>query len=382
MPFHELAVVVAAGLLGPLIAASSRRAPPAVIGQLAAGYVIGPSVLGWIDPAGPLLDGLAAVGLALLMFVVGTHLPVRDPHLRGALAKGLATAATALALGGAVAALVVALTPLDRPLLVVVLVTTSSAAVALPILQEVEGEAPLHAIAWIAAADVLTVLLLPLAVETGSVGRVLLGAGLVGLAGVGLYLAGRAVAPLAVVARLRHRSRERGWGLDLRVSLLGLFAVAWLASDNGTSILLAGFAVGAVVSLLGEPRRVADQLIGVGEGFAIPLFFVVLGARIDFGELLRSPGALGLAALLALGAVVVHVVVAVIWRVEVAIGLVAVAQLGVPAAATSIGLSTGALSQAEAAAVTAAMAVTLLVCSVGATLLGHPGHLTDGRASG
>ena len=43
-----------------------------------------------------------------------------------------------------------------------------------------------------------------------------------------------------------------------------------------------------MVSLIGEPRRVADQLIGLGEGFFVPLFFVVLGARLDLRALVHS----------------------------------------------------------------------------------------------
>ena len=67
-----------------------------------------------------------------------------------------------------------------------------------------------------------------------------------------------------------------------------LFTLAWIAERFDTSVLIAGFAAGVMVSLLGEPRRVADQLIGLGEGFFVPLFFVVLGARIDLRALVHS----------------------------------------------------------------------------------------------
>ena len=60
-------------------------------------------------------------------------------------------------------------------------------------------------------------------------------------------------------------------------------------TGSGRRFSIAGFAVGAVVALLGEPRRVAMQLVGIGEGFAIPLFFVHLGAQIDVGALFSHP---------------------------------------------------------------------------------------------
>jgi len=81
----------------------------------------------------------------------------------------------------------------------------------------------------------------------------------------------------------RGRSKALGRGLDLRVSLLLLFTLAWLATRFGASVLFAGLAAGVVVALLGEPRRVAQQLVGIGEGFLIPLFFVHLGTQLDAG---------------------------------------------------------------------------------------------------
>ena len=174
-------------------------------------------------------------------------------------------------------------------------------------------------------------------------------------------------------------SHQRGWGLDLRVSLLALFVCAWIATRFGASILIAGFAVGAVVALLGEPRRVADQLVGIGEGFLIPLFFVHLGAQIDLGALLDSPRALLLAIVLAAAAIVIHVAAALVWRVPVALGLVASAQLGVPAAVVSIGLATNQITAAQGAAVMASLLLTLGACAVGSVLLG-PGSLTDASA--
>jgi Kef-type K+ transport system membrane component KefB len=197
---------------------------------------------------------------------------------------------------------------------------------------------------------------------------------------VALYTSARLLRANGWVAQVRALSRDRGWGLDLRVSLVALFGCAWLATRYGTSILIAGFAVGAVVALLGEPRRVAAQLIGVGEGFAIPVFFVHLGTQLDFAALLGSTRALVLAGALASTAIVAHAIAAVIWRQPIAAGLLASAQLGVPSAVVSIGLATNQLSAAQGAAVMAAMLATLAACAVGAARLGHRGALPDASA--
>ena len=167
-------------------------------------------------------------------------------------------------------------------------------------------------------------------------------------------------------------SHERGWALDLRVSLLVLFTLAWIAERFDTSVLIAGFAAGIMVAALGEPRRVADQLIGLGEGFFVPLFFVVLGASIDLRALVHSSDDLLLLVLLAAAASLVHITVAWVRGLSVPFGMLASAQLGVPAAVAAIGLSTHELRPGQAAAVVGAAAVSLAVAAVGATLAGRP----------
>jgi Kef-type K+ transport system membrane component KefB len=270
---------------------------------------------------------------------------------------------------------------LDRPGILAVLLATSSGAVALPLLQGLgtPDRAVLVTTAWIAIADVGTVIALPLVLATGRVARVVVGGVLVVLAAAAMVLLAQAARDRAWVLRVRTLSRDRGWGLDLRVSLLALFTCAWIASRFGASILIAGFAVGAVVALLGEPRRVAQQLVGLGQGFAIPLFFVHLGAQIDLGALFDSPKALSLAGVLAAVGILIHVGAAIVWRLPFPMGLLASAQLGVPSAVVAVGLATQQLTAAQGAAVMAALLVSLGACAVGGALLGQ-GPLTDASA--
>ena len=82
---------------------------------------------------------------------------------------------------------------------------------------------------------------------------------------------------------------------------------------------------------------------GVAEGFFIPLYFVVLGAQLDLGGLVGDPSMLALAGALAALNVVIHVLAAVVVRRPMAGGLVASAQLGVPAAIATLGLADGVL---------------------------------------
>ena len=381
--FGLLALITVAGLAGPLLAALPRLGLPLVVGEIAAGVLLGRTGLGWIDSGEPTTAFLSEVGFAMLMFVVGTRLPLRHPGLRDSVRT--TALATLMTLAFAIpAGFALALVGPDRPLVLAVVVATSSAAIALPILQgdtdgtngsadtfgAVAGEpAAAFAIGWITLTDVSTMLAVPLVLATGGLGTVLAGAGLVLLAGGAAYLPLRWLRRTDRVHALRRKSKHRGWALDLRVGLAGLFGLAALATVAGTSILIAGFTAGAVLAAVGEPRRLAQQLVGVAEGFLVPLFFVVLGARLEFGALLGSGKALLLLAGLVVAATTLHVLVAIVLRRPVAVGLIATAALGVPSAVVSIGLAQGVLDSGQAAAIVSAVLATIAVSAAGGALL-------------
>src|ERR1700739_2015843 len=106
--FPTLALLTAVGFAGPLLASLPRLRIPAIIGELIAGLVIGKTGFGLVDDANPTAHLLANIGFALVMFVVGTHVPVRDPEMRSVLPRALArpvlAGAVAAALGAGLAA--------------------------------------------------------------------------------------------------------------------------------------------------------------------------------------------------------------------------------------------------------------------------------------
>ena len=105
MDFGTLALIVAAGMLGPLLSARRSWHIPVVVGALLAGVVLGRTGLQVLDTTDPTFTFLADIGFALVMFVAGSHVPVRDPRLRQGIGPGLARAvlvgvvATAAGLG-------------------------------------------------------------------------------------------------------------------------------------------------------------------------------------------------------------------------------------------------------------------------------------------
>ena len=82
MSLGELALIVAAGLAGPLLAASRRAFVPVVVGEIFAGVILGSSGLDVIDADNATVSFLAEAGFAMLMLTVGMHIPLRDRRLR------------------------------------------------------------------------------------------------------------------------------------------------------------------------------------------------------------------------------------------------------------------------------------------------------------
>ena len=95
MTFQTLAIISLVGLLGPLLATPPRWRVPVMLGELLAGILVGQAGLGLVDSSDPTLTLLADVGFALIMFVAGTHVPVRDAGIRSALGRGAGRAGLA-----------------------------------------------------------------------------------------------------------------------------------------------------------------------------------------------------------------------------------------------------------------------------------------------
>jgi Kef-type K+ transport system membrane component KefB len=365
---------VLAGLLGPLLAAGRRPRIPILVGELIGGAILGRTGLQLIDPHAQPFPAFSSLGFAMLMLEAGTEVDVASPQLRDGSGRGGAAFALTLAAGVPVGLLIGSLLGSHHPLLFVVLLAGSSAAVAFPAIEErgLGGSAVAMVIAWITLADALTALLMPLTVSGSSrIPLALLGDALIAIVAAAIILAGRRVFGTAWAQDARRQSKQRSWALRLRLSVLMLLVLGAISEHTGASLLVAGFAAGIVLRQFREPHRLALELTGLASGFFVPVFFVLLGASLDLRGLLESPQAIVLALAMAVAATAVHLLASLLAgrRQRVASGLLASAQLGLPAAAASLALSSGALSPPLAAAVVAGGLLTLAPATAGAILL-------------
>jgi Kef-type K+ transport system membrane component KefB len=346
----ELMLVMLLGLVGPLL-------------------VFGKSGLHVINPATPNLNLLGQLGFALVMMVTASHIDLR--RIFAPKAAGRAVVNLALVLAGAlVAALGIAqLTGQvgNIPVFAVIL-ASSSAAVVLPSFgSDAGGKAGSFAtfLVQVTLADLIAIVALPVVSKSANTAGVALGALVVTGASVAIYGLLRWAQNNGDWKHMRQFSAQHGFGLELRLSFILLLGLIWLAQSFTVTIMIAGFGLGLAIAANGIPHRLAKQLFAVSEGFFSPVFFVLLGAGINVVAVFQQPGLLLLAALLGLGAVTVHLL-PVLRGMSVQLAVASSAQLGVPAAAVSIGLGTHSITDAQAGAIMLGALITLAATAIAA----------------
>src|SRR5450631_319089 len=381
MTFGTLAVISLIALLGPLLALPRRWNLPVVLGELIAGIVLGPTGFSWLHAQDNTLTFLAQIGFVLVMFVAGSHVPVHDPHLRAALRIGTIRAIAVGVVAALFGVVVAKIFGTGHAALYAILMASSSAALILPIVQSLRlgGAQVLQMMPQVAIADTACIVALPLVIDPQHAGRAALGAAAVLVSAAVLFVVLRYLERNGIRKRAHGISEERKFALELRMNLAALFALAALATRTHVSIMLAGFAFGVAVALVGEPRRLARQLFAVTEGFLGPLFFVWLGASLDLRELGHHPSFVLLGLMLGVGSVAAHVAMRLIVPSS-SIAALTSAQLGVPVAAATVGSQLHLLQPGEPAALILGALVTIGVAAAAGALAARSGLTTAADA--
>ncbi|HEY2795309.1 MAG TPA: cation:proton antiporter [Micromonosporaceae bacterium] len=362
MTFSTLALIVLIGLLGPLLAARQDWHLPILLGELIAGIAFGATGLHRLHAQDSTFSFLADIGFALVMFVAGTHVPVRDPSMRTVLPAGalraVAVAVISVPLGFAISHGF----GTGHPALYAVLIASSSATVILPVIDSLGLGGPdiTALLPQVAIADAACIVALPLAIDPSHAGRDGLGALAIIGCGVVFYFALRRSEVSGLRLRLRAVSEARSFALELRISLTILFALAALATKTHVSIMLAGFTLGLAVTATGPPRRLANQLFAITEGFFGPLFFVWLGATLNLRDLWHRPSYIVLGLALGVGAAAAHTAMRLSGQ-RIAEGALGAAQIGVPIAAATLGAQLHLLKPGEAGALMLGALVTIAI---------------------
>jgi Kef-type K+ transport system membrane component KefB len=381
--FENLLVISAIAVLAPLIVGFLPRLRlPAVVLEIVAGIVVGPSVLGWVHIDLP-VQVLALFGLAFLLFLAGLEIDLH--RLRGSVLRlaGLGYLVSIL-LGIGAGTGFAAAGWVSEPLLLAIALSATSLGLVIPVLKdagEVGSDIGQTVIAAATVADFAAVVLLSLffSASDGSTGSrlVLLAAFtmLVFATWLAVTAAGRSMRLGQVLDRLQDTTAE----IRVRFAVVLLVAFTALAERFGLESILGAFLAGAVVGLVdresGSHPHFRIKLEAIGYGFLIPVFFVSSGVRLDLSGLVADPAALARVPLFLLALLVVRGVPALLGlraagpRATAAIGLLQATSLPFLVTATQIGLLLGLVSAVTAAAVVCAGLLSVLLFPLFALVL-------------
>jgi Kef-type K+ transport system membrane component KefB len=374
----SLLVIAAAVALAPAIAdLLGRWAPvPVVVLEIALGIALGPALLGIVQ-VDDIVGAFAAFGLAMLFFLAGYEIDfarVRGGPLRRAAGSWAASLVIGVGIGAAMAATLSG--GIVAALLIGLAFATTALGTVLPILRDT-GLLPTplgSSIMAVGAVGEFAPLVTVAILLSGD--RPIFSTGMLGLLAVIALTAG------TIAMRTTHARINRLIGSTLatsgqfavRLSVLVVLAMVWLATELHLDLILGAFAAGIVMKLLlsrispTEVRQVEAKLEGLGFGLVIPIFFVVTGVQFDLIALVASPTALALlpAALLTL-LLVRGVPIAIAFRRQLAgrdlyaLGLYGSTTLPLVVVITSLGVDNDYLSPAAAAGLIGAAVASVLL---------------------
>jgi len=317
-----LAIILAAAKLGGHLAV--RVGQPAVLGELVAGVVLGSldlAGIGWFGgiEADPTVDILARLGVVILLFEVGLESTVRDMLKVGlpSLFVAVLGVAVPFALGWAVSAWLLPERSVYVHAFLGATLTATSVGITARVLQDLGRSKSAEARVILGAAVIDDVLgLVILAVVAGVIAAADRGASLsstevalvlgkavaflFGALALGLYLSPRA---FGVASRLRGR------GVLLATALILCFGLAYLAAIIGLAPIVGAYAAGLILEdihfrdFVSRGEQQLEQLVHPISSFLVPVFFVLMGMRVELSAFAKLD-VLGLAALLTLAAIV------------------------------------------------------------------------------
>jgi Kef-type K+ transport system membrane component KefB len=373
--FDNLLIVVAIAFAAPFLLGlfPSVRLPSVVL-EIVAGIVIGPSLLGLVE-VDESVEVIALLGLAFVLFLAGLEIELdklRGPLLRLTSLAFVLSFAIAVAVGLALDAggLV------ETPLLVAIILCSTSLGVLVPVLKDAGEISTTFGQLIIAAASIAdfgAIILLSLffSGEGGVGSTLLLLGGLLALCGAVYFVvrgAERSMRIRADLVRLQDTTAQ----IRVRAAFVLFVGFAAVAEALGLEAILGAFMAGAILSLVDRDRGMTHpdfrrKLEAVGFGFFIPVFFVTSGVRFDLDALTASASNLLMVPVFLAALVAARGVPAVLYRrilgtrrTAIA-GLMQATSLPFIVAATAIGAELDLIDAAESAALIGAGLLSVLL---------------------
>jgi Kef-type K+ transport system membrane component KefB len=361
-----LQLLLAFGLARLLGRAGEAIGLPSVIGELTAGAVLGPQLLGMLH-ANELFDALAELGVILLLFMAGLETHVRQLLAVRRAATGVAVFGAALPFGAGVLTAWALDYGLVESLFVATALMATSVGITVRVLRDmgVGENKSVRIILGAAVLDDILGLLVLVVVTALALGRTnYLEITLLTVEAVTYIVFVSLMGPWAV-SRFSTLLRRLPKNVLFELSVVQMLALSLLAEYIGLAAIIGAFLAGLVVADLKEHTELEQQFQPLA-WFFVPFFFVLMGTYIDFGAFTEP---------LVLIATVSFTVVAITTKYfgallgarhegrqtarEVAVGMIPRGEVGIVVA--GVALSTGVVGDDVYSAVVAMVVLTTFI---------------------
>ncbi len=300
----DILVVLVAARVAAEVAERIRL--PAVVGEITAGVLIGPSVFDLVG-GGDVLRVLAEIGVIVLLLEVGLQMDLTELRAvgRASFLVAVIGVVAPFALGWA-AALALG-QDADAALFIGAALTATSIGITARVFGDMRALATSEARTVLGAAvvdDVMGLVLLTVVVRIAVDGSVSLPAVLGVIALAVAFLAGSAFVGVRLAPPLVHAVHHRSRSAGALVAVAFAFALAYaeLARRARLAPIVGAIVAGLSLARSDQADRIRREITPVGH-LLVPVFFVQIGLDVDVGQF-ASAKVLGLAAVLLAAAVV------------------------------------------------------------------------------
>ena len=369
--FVPLLIVVLLAFIVPILLGRFRKLGiPVVVGEILAGMLLGKSGFNLIRED-HVLSILSILGFSLLMFLSGLEIDftslfdVNTKKRSGILARilsnplifGLILFVFTLGAAFITGLIVHRLDLVSEPWIITLVLSTTSLGVVVPVLKEhgLSGNPFGQRILSAALiADFVSILAISIYVLLRSQGLTL--EILLILVLFAVFVAVHRLTALFQKHLPTEKILERLASPTSQIKLRGAIALALvfiaLADSLGIENILGAFLAGVILSLAssGSTSALRHKLDGIGYGFFIPIFFVMVGVRFDLPALLESREAVILVPFMVLAAYLIKLIPSMLfrvffsWRETFSAGFILSSRLSLIIAASAIGLELGVIS--------------------------------------
>ena len=363
-----LIVLAAAKLLAEL---AERVRVPAVLGEILAGILIGPSVLGLVDitdTRGVSLTMLAEIGVLLLLLQVGMEMDLVELRKVGATSLVVAVIGVVAPFASGMAVALAFGESTNTAIFIGAALTATSVGITARVFGDLHALATTEARVVLGAAvadDVLGLVILTVVVKVVTGGSVGVGivASTLGIAVLFLLVTG--VVGLLLVPRaldVIHAKAKSPATVTVAAFALTL-GFAQLADSAKLAFIIEAFMAGISIGRSRQHERIARDLGAVGN-ILIPVFFAQIGISADLSAMVK-PQVLGIAAVLTVVAVAGKMAAALgafgirADRLLIGLGMIPRGEVGLIFA--SIGLSNGVLGDDQYGALLIVVLLTTIL---------------------